>query len=62
MKRVRVNSSIVVAGTDSDGSLTALVGNEGVVVGSHEQYKMVRLDNGVTFPFESSELTEVRND
>ena len=62
MKKVKVNHSILSAGKDYDGSLSDLVGREGVVVGSHEQYKMVRLDTGLTFPFEKHELTEVRND
>lgn len=60
MKKVKVNRSILAAGTDADGSLSALVGSEGVVVGSWEKGKMVRLDDGSTFPFESHELTEVR--
>ena len=61
MKKVKVNSSILAAGKDTDGSLSALVGSEGVVVGSWEKGKMVRLNDGGTFPFETDELTEVRN-
>jgi hypothetical protein len=62
VKKVRVNRSILAAGNDNDGSLSDLVGREGVVVGSHETYKMVRLDTGAVFPFEKHELTEVRTD
>ena len=61
MNKVRVNSSILAARETFDGSLEALVGREGVVVGYNGKYKMVRLDDGGTFPFESNELTEVRN-
>jgi hypothetical protein len=60
VKKVRVNHSILAAGEDTDGSLSALVGSEGVVVEYNGKYKMVRLDDGGTFPFESHELTEVR--
>lgn len=60
MKKVKVNRSILAAGKDSDGSLSALVGSEGVVVDYNGKYKMVRLDNGAVFPFESHEITEVR--
>lgn len=59
MKKVKINRSILAAGEDTDGSLSALVGSEGVVVGSWDKGKMVRLDNGVTFPFETHELMEV---
>lgn len=61
MKKVRVNSSILAARKTFDGSLDALVGREGVVVEYNGRYKMVRLDAGGTFPFESHELTEVPN-
>jgi len=61
VKKVRVNSSILAARKTFDGSLDALVGREGVVVEYNGRYKMVRLDDGGTFPFESHELTEVPN-
>jgi hypothetical protein len=61
VKKVRVNSSILAARETFDGSLEALVGREGVVVEYNGKYKIVQLDGGGTFPFESHELTEVRN-
>lgn len=61
MKRVKVNSSILSAGKGVDGSLSALVGTEGVVVDFNGKYQMVLLDTGQTYPFEPSELIEVRN-
>lgn len=60
MKKVKINSSILAARETFDGSLEELVGREGVVVDYNGRYKMVRLDEGGTFPFESHELTEVR--